>query len=122
MSVEKHAFDHRADPVLGAALRQILDAGDQAAFVARVLAGYEHARTRAERPLWDVLAGWSRTGIVAAALTALVAGFLFGRLIRAPVGLDDVFASTATGDTASAVLVTAQRPPDTGVLLAGFER
>ncbi len=120
MSDEKLAFDHRPDPVLGAALRRLLEPGDPAAFVARVVARYDAAR--AEGPLWDVLAGWSRPGIAAAVLAVLAAGFLFGRLIRAPVGLDEVLVSSTAGDTAPAVLITAQRPPDASVLFAGSER
>src|SRR2546427_5811615 len=48
---------HRPDAALGAALRRVLAPGDQAAFVARVLARFEQARG----PTWHgVLARWAR--------------------------------------------------------------
>jgi len=67
-------FDHRPDARLGEALRAALDPGDQAAFVARVLA----AAARPARTV-DVLAAWARRGLVAAMAAAAVAGFLVGR-------------------------------------------
>ena len=47
MTYEPMPFDHRPDAVLGAALRQALDPGDEAAFVARVLARADQARATA---------------------------------------------------------------------------
>src|SRR5207247_1067651 len=67
-------FDHRPDARLGEALRAALDSGDQAAFVARVLA----AAARPARTV-DVLAAWARRGLVAAMAAAAVAGLLHGR-------------------------------------------
>ncbi len=57
-------FDHRPDLVLGRALREALDPGDDAqVFTARVLARAEHARAAS----WDaVLARWARAGVAAA--------------------------------------------------------
>ena len=69
-------FDHRPDPVLGRALRQALDPGDAAAFVARVLARAE----RIHAGSWDaVLARWARAGVAAAVVIAVAAGYLVGR-------------------------------------------
>ena len=68
-------FDHRPDVRLGNALRDVLDAGDATAFVARVLARAERLRVAS----WDtVLARWARAGVAAALLIALAAGYLVG--------------------------------------------
>ena len=64
--------------MLGAALRRVLDPGDHAAFVARVLARADEARVTVGS--WDaVLARWARVGVAAAVLVALGAGYLVGR-------------------------------------------
>jgi hypothetical protein len=74
-------FDHRPDAELGDALRQALDPGDAAAFVARVLARVDEARPAS----WAaVLARWSRAGVAAAVLVALAAGYLVGRASTLP--------------------------------------
>jgi len=78
-------FDHRRDPVLGAVLRQALDRGEEAAFVARVLARADEARATAA-PWAAVLARWARTGIAAAIVIALAAGYLVGRIATGPAG------------------------------------
>ncbi len=119
MTGELTPFDHRPDPVLGAALRAALEPEDQAAFVARVMAGCDVARAPS-RPSWEILAGWARHGLAAAAVAALVAGFLLGRSVRAPASLDEAFAAPGTGLAAPALaaLVASQRPPDASVLLA----
>jgi hypothetical protein len=76
MTQEPLPFDHRPDLVLGAALREALDPGDSAAFVARLLARAEHVRM----PSWDaVLAGWARVGVAAALVFSVTAGYLVGR-------------------------------------------
>lgn len=63
-------FDSRPDPVLGARLRDCLDAGDNAAFAARV---------RARLPLvtsqWETLARWARPGIAAVLMLAAALGY-----------------------------------------------
>lgn len=63
-------FDSRPDPVLGARLREYLDPGDNAAFVARF-------RTRLPRSggQWATLAGWARPGIAAALILAASVGY-----------------------------------------------
>ena len=66
-------FDHRPDTVLGEELRRALDAGDAASFVARVLAR------------------WARTGVAAAVLVALAAGYLVGRASAAPAPRPSVY-------------------------------
>ena len=118
MSVELTPFGHRQDPELGAALRAALEPGEQAAFIARVLAGFDAARA----PYWEVLAAWARLGLAAAAAVALVGGFLVGRSMRGPASLDEAFAASGAGSPAPALaaLVTSQRPPDASVLLAAM--
>ena len=70
------SFDHRPDVVLGKALREALDPGDAPVFIARVLAHAEHVRVAS----WDVvLARWARTGVAAALVVALAAGYFVGR-------------------------------------------
>jgi hypothetical protein len=77
-------FDHRPDPVLGKALRETLDPGEEGAghgaFVAGVLARAEHVRVVS----WDaVLARWARAGVAAALVVALAAGYVVGRATAA---------------------------------------
>lgn len=63
-------FDARPDPVLGAALRGLLDGGDHAAFAAAV-------RARLPRPgnPWEILARWARPGLAASLLFAAALGY-----------------------------------------------
>jgi hypothetical protein len=68
-------FDPEPDQQLGALLRAHLDAPDHVAFVARVrsaLAGVEPGTS------WDVLAGWIRPGLAAAAMLALTVALWMG--------------------------------------------
>jgi len=76
------SFDHRPDLALGKALREALDPGDAQAFTARVVALAEQVRL----PSWDaVLARWARTGVAAALVVALAAGYFVGRAAAAPL-------------------------------------
>jgi hypothetical protein len=119
---DERMFDHRPDPELGTALRRALDPprGDQAAFVARVMARYDVVLAAATVPTWQVLAGWWRRGIAVAA-AAVLAGFLLGRALQAPEAPETIDAamapSTGTGLTA---LVTATDPPDASVVFASM--
>jgi hypothetical protein len=103
--VTESSFLHTRDPELGAALRRALDAGDEAAFVARVRAALGAARPRT----WDVLEQWARRGLVAAALAALAAGLVVARSGRGASGLDEALAA-GPGD--GAVAFAAEAPPD----------
>ena len=99
-------FDAQPDPVLGAALRNALNpSGDQAAFVARVIAAADAAPAA---PTWEVLSGWAGRGIAAAALAALLAGLLVAR----------VPAANASSDEATIALLSGQRPVDSSVEIA----
>jgi hypothetical protein len=111
------SFDHRPDPTIGQLLREHLSAGDDAAFVARV----RHAAHRARpggRPAgeWDLLAGWFRPGIAAAAavLVAALVGVRMG-----DGGSSSVSLAEALGPVeAPAELLAANGQPDPQVLLS----
>ena len=113
-------FDHRPDPELGAALRAALEPkDDQNAFVARVMALYEGALDRSTVPTLDVLASWFRPGI-AAAVAALIIGFLFGRTVLTPAPASIDAAMAPLEGQGLAALVTAQDPPDASVVFASL--
>jgi hypothetical protein len=113
-------FDHHPDPELGAALRAALEPrDDQRAFVARVMAQFDQALDRATIPTLDVLASWFRPGI-AAAVAALVAGFLIGRTVLAPAPTSIDAAMAPLEGPGLAALVTAQDPPDASVVFASL--
>jgi len=120
---DEKTFDHRPDPELGAALRRALDPprGDQAAFVARVMARYDGALAAATVPTWELLAQWSRRGIAVAAAAAVVVGFLLGRALktREPLETFDTAMAPASGPGLTA-LVTATDPPDASVVFASL--
>jgi len=113
-------FDHRPDPELSAALRAALEPkDDQKAFVARVMALYEGALDRSTVPTLDVLASWFRPGI-AAAVAALIVGFLFGRTVLTPAPASIDAAMAPLEGQGLAALVTAQDPPDASVVFASL--
>jgi hypothetical protein len=105
-------FDHRPDPVLGAALRAALATDDDAAFARRVVEAAEADLGSAG--LWyQELSAWARPGLVAALLAVAAAGFWLGAMTLgrgAPVN-----ATTALGDP----LTTADSALAVPVLLAG---
>jgi hypothetical protein len=116
---DAQAFDHRPDPELGAALRAALEPkDDHAAFVARVMGQYERALEHGTIPTLDVLASWFRPGI-AAAVAALIVGFLFGRGILTPAPTIDA-AMAPSERPELAALVTAADPPDASVVFASL--
>jgi hypothetical protein len=99
-------FDARADAELGAALRVALTVGDDAAFVARVLAAAAAPRPRT----LDVLAGWARGGIAAAVAAAALVAILIARAPGSDAGtLDEAYAA-AVGSGTPAVLASSQAP------------
>ena len=103
-------FDHRPDPVLGAALREALQPreGEGAAFRSRVLA----AAKRAPVPVVDVLARWSRVGIAAAIVAALAAGVVVGR--------GALRAEPAVAESDPNALIAGVQAPDANILLTGY--
>ncbi len=114
-------FDHRPLWDLGKALREVLEAGDDRAFVARVMAEVRVLDLRLRRSdWWEVLGTWARPGLVAAAaLAALAVGLT---LATAPAA--SVQPATAEealrAETESSVLTVAADPPDVGFILAAF--
>jgi hypothetical protein len=121
--IDNEKFDHRPDPELGKALRAALEpAGDQAAFVARVMAGYDAALERATVPTWEVLASWSRRGIAAALVAAVAVGFWFGRAVLLPAESDESIASAISPSERPGLtaLLTAVDPPDASVVLTSL--
>lgn len=122
---DERLFDHRPDPELGAALRHALGPGDEAAFVARVMAGYDATLTEVAVPMWEVLAGWARPAIAAAALAAALGGIVLGRALRAPAPPPDAPATleaamAPTSGPGLTALVTAAGPPDASVVFASL--
>jgi hypothetical protein len=115
---QRTPFDHRPDPAVGTALRQLLTAPDDATFVARVMAAA--ARPGAARSPLDVLAGWARPGIAAAVLAAVVSGFAIGRRIAPQESLDEAMATSLLPSPASAAIAESEGPPDGGVIFATF--
>lgn len=111
-------FDHRRDAALGELLREALSAGDDDAFVARVVAGFE-TRHGAPTPFAEVLAAWARIGVAAALLIAAATTYIAARSTPAiaPNGVEDVLAGTAVRLPPSALL-TSQRPPDPNMVFA----
>jgi len=63
-------FGDQRDPRLDAVLRQCLDGGNHAAFVARVM-----GQVRPRVSAWDELARWARPGIAAAIVALALMGF-----------------------------------------------
>ncbi len=113
-------FDHRPLRDLGTALREVLDAGDHRAFVARVMAEVRALDIRRLRgDWWEVLGAWARPGlVVAAALVALAVGLT---IATAPTGLvvQQATAEEALrAETEASVLTVTADPPDVGFILA----
>lgn len=113
-------FDHRPDPELGNALRAALDPGDQPGFVARVMANYDRALEQATVPTWEVLASWFRPGL-AAAIVALIAGFLVGQALLNTGDTETIETAMAPAEGPGlAALVTAADPPDASVVFTSL--
>ncbi|HEX9216241.1 MAG TPA: hypothetical protein VF864_04615 [Gemmatimonadales bacterium] len=112
--------EFQPDLELADALRSALEPkGDHAAFVARVMAQYDQALDRTTVPTLDVLASWFRPGI-AAAVAALIGGFLLGRTILTPAPASFDTALAPIEGQGLAALVTAADPPDASVLFTSL--
>jgi hypothetical protein len=114
-------FNHRPDPVLGAALRAALTTEDDAAFAHRVVAA-------AEADLgtwlwWQELTAWARPGLVAALLVVAAIGFWMGAMIQgreAPAnGTSALGDPLTTVDSALAVpvLLAGEQAPEVDLVL-----
>ncbi len=114
-------FDHRPWQDLGRVLREVLDAGDNRVFVARVMAEIRALDVRPFRSDWlEVLGAWARPGLAAAAaLVALTIGLTISS--RTTVAVEETTADDALqASTEASVLTVAANPPDVGFLLATF--
>jgi hypothetical protein len=111
-------FNHRQDLPLGAALRDALAPGDPGAFVARVLA--RHDAARATPPAWDVLASWGRRGVAVAAVAALAAGLLVGRVMRPAAGYIEDTLGSPSGTSLPPAALLAQHPPEASAAFASL--
>jgi anti-sigma-K factor RskA len=69
-------FDPGRDEVLGRLLRDALEPSHPGAFMTRVAAVI---RADARETIWDILAGWARTGVAAAAAIALALAIWLAR-------------------------------------------
>jgi hypothetical protein len=120
---ERTAFDATPDPELGALLREVLEAGDDTALVARIVAGFD-AQTVRPRPFVEVLAGWARAGAVVAAVAATLALY-FALPREAPAPVPTLLEATMTespSQSPAAALVSSDRPPDpNSVFAVSFE-
>ena len=113
-------FDHRQDRVLGDALRSALSGQDETAFVQSVVASAALLQDRVDvgGDWWEILSGWARPGLAAAAV-GLVAAMAFwwtgtrGTLDTAAILADPLQAS---GEIPAAFL--AAQPPDLNEVLA----
>lgn len=115
-------FDHRPDPVLGAALRAALATEDDAAFARRVVHAAE-ADLGGAGLWWQALSAWARPGLVAALLLVAAAGFWAGTAVR---GRDTPLSGTpALGDPLDAsdsalavpVLLAGEQAPEVDLVL-----
>lgn len=112
-------FDHRPHPELGARLREALAAGDQHAFVERVLAAAAGRGGHFGEPWWQVLGAWARPGVAAA--LALLAGATIwltraSSRSEADATLEEVLLATA-GTVAPPFLSATTAPPSIDVVL-----
>lgn len=114
-------FDHRPWRDLGRVLREVLEAGDNRVFVARVMAEIRALDVRPFRSdWWEVLGAWARPGFAAAAaLVALTMGLAISS--RTTGTVEETTANDALqASTESSVLTVAANPPDVGFILATF--
>jgi hypothetical protein len=108
-------FDHRPDPEVGAALRELLSSGDDGAFAERVATAATIVLGREMASgWWEVLGAWARPGVAAA--VALAAGAtLWLAVASVPADSDATIedALRRAGETvATPVLVAATSEPD----------
>jgi hypothetical protein len=121
------AFDHRPLRDLGAALREFLQPLDNQDFVDRVMAVARVGdRSLFRGDGWEVLSGWARPGLAAAAaIIVLAMAVSLSMGTRGPayvVTIDDAL-QAPTAATAPSLLVASPNPPDVDIVLAvSFER
>ena len=113
-------FDHKPLRDLGRALREVLDAGDDRAFVARVM---EDVRAFDARQMgndwWEILGAWARPGLAAAAATVVLAvGWTLGSGTAAAA--NEITAEDALRAATEASVLTVAAEPDVEFILAAF--
>lgn len=118
-------FDHRRDPEMGKALRDLLTPEDHDAFVTQVVHAARSHFQRGQEPLgwWDVLGAWARPGLAAAVALALIAVFgTRGTTARPPdyAALDNAIEESAAAGEATPLLL-GPAPPEVEIVLAGYE-
>jgi anti-sigma-K factor RskA len=94
----------------------------------RVLAGAEALLARRQRPAsyWEVLAGWARPGLAAAAVALLlIAGAVQTWRTQQPADpqpavLEDVLVQTAEGNGVAALLLASSEPDVDAIVAAGL--
>lgn len=114
-------FDHRPWRDLGRVLREVLEAGDNRVFVARVMAEIRALDVQPFRSdWWEVLGAWARPGLAAAAtLVALTMGLAISS--RTTGAVEETTADDALqASTEASVLTVAANTPDVGFILATF--
>jgi len=116
-------FDHTQDVELGEALRSVLSGRDDEAFARRVMARVAELQDAVglRTAWWEVLGGWARPGLVAAAIglilcTTILASGLLGRP-EPLVALGDPLQPVDQAGVLSALL-SAGQPPDLNEVLA----
>ncbi len=115
MNPEAMAFSAAPDRSLGHALRGALDRSGHGAFVATLLARAEARGVGSPRA---VLGRWTAGAIVAALVAALAATLLVGAEPPAGPTYEAAWVTAATGSPVAGELFTAQRAPDTALMLA----
>ena len=115
-------FDHRPWQDLGRVLREVLDAGDNRVFVARVMAEIRALDVRPFRSDWlEVLGAWARPGLAAAAvLVALTIGLTITSRTSGAVEETTTADDALQASTEASVLTLATNPPDVGFILGTF--
>lgn len=114
-------FDHRPWRDLGRVLGEVLEAGDNRVFVARVMAEIRALDVRPFRSdWWEVLGAWARPGLAAAAaLVALTIGLTISS--RTTGAVEETTADDALrAATETSVLTVAANLPDVGFILTTF--
>jgi hypothetical protein len=110
-------FDHRPDPLVGEALREVFTAPDDAAFVRRVMG--QVPQTIVYESWWEVLGEWARPGL-AAAIAVFVAGTMW--LSQHPAVDTDPDDTVAVAESLSAGTLIASSPEFEVEMILGEER
>ena len=103
-------------------MREVLEAGDNRVFVTRVMAEIRALDVRPFRSAWwEVLGGWARPGLAAAAaLVALTIGLTITSRTSGAVEETTTADDALQASTEASVLTLATNPPDVGFILGTF--